>query len=159
MCVPHVDRVEDTAPSGAGEPQLIHRLFESQADRTPDAAAVELDGRSVSYRELDAAANRLAHRLCDAGAGPGKLVAICLDRSTEMVLAVLAVLKSGSAYVPLDPAYPSERLGAMLEDSRPAVVVTDASLSACLPPHAGLTFRLDEQNDRAAVQGSSRPQA
>lgn len=105
-------------------PGCIHELFEQQAARTPDAVAlVDLD-RQLTYRELNARANRLAHRLRDLGVQPDNLVAICLERSLELVVGLLGILKAGGAYVPLDPDYPEERLAFMLKDAGPSVVLT-----------------------------------
>ncbi|HYW07271.1 MAG TPA: amino acid adenylation domain-containing protein, partial [Longimicrobium sp.] len=106
-----------------------HELFESQAERSPDAIALAHEGGEVTYAELNARANRLAHHLVGLGVGPDARVGLCLERGVEMVVAVLAVLKAGGAYVPLDPEYPAERLAFMLADSAPAVLVTQASLS------------------------------
>jgi amino acid adenylation domain-containing protein len=105
----------------------VHELFEAQAERTPGAAAVVFEGTRLSYAELNARANRLAHHLAELGVGPDVRVAICVERSPEMVAGVLAVLKAGGAYVPLDPSYPAERLRYMLEDSGSAVLLTQAA--------------------------------
>ncbi|HEU0299934.1 MAG TPA: amino acid adenylation domain-containing protein, partial [Longimicrobium sp.] len=104
----------------------MHELVQAQAARTPDAVALVFEGRSLSYAELNGRANRLAHHLRKLGVGPDARVAICVERSLEMVVGLLAVLKAGGAYVPLDPAYPAERLRFMLADSAPAVVLTQA---------------------------------
>src|SRR6185436_1878884 len=104
----------------------LHELFEAQAERTPEAVAVvEASGRSVTYAELNARANRLARRLRAMGVGPDRLVGLRSGRSLEMVCGLLAVLKAGGAYVPLDPSYPSERLAMMIEDCRPVVVLSE----------------------------------
>ncbi|HEV7371269.1 AMP-binding protein, partial [Arenibaculum sp.] len=105
--------------------RCIHELFEAQAKLNPDAPAVTFEGRSLSYGVLNARANRLARHLRTLGVGPDRLVAICTERSPEMVVALLAVLKAGGAYLPLDPAYPAERLAFMLADAAPVAVVTD----------------------------------
>jgi amino acid adenylation domain-containing protein len=102
----------------------LHELFEAQAVRTPNAVAIVWDGQRLSYARLNAAANRLAHHLRGCGVGPDVRVGICLERSVEMVVGLLAILKAGGAYVPLDPAYPPERIGAMLRDSTPVAVLT-----------------------------------
>lgn len=104
--------------------QTVSQLFEDQARRTPDAIAVMAGERSLSYRELDLASNRLAHVLIKQGVEPASRVAVILDRSPELIVALLAVLKSGSAYVPLDPVYPQQRLQHVFENSRPAAVLT-----------------------------------
>ncbi|HEX6750909.1 MAG TPA: amino acid adenylation domain-containing protein, partial [Longimicrobium sp.] len=103
-------------PAGA----CIHELFEAQAARTPDAVAVRFEGESLTYGELNARANRLAHHLVRLGVGPDARVGVCVERGPEMIAALLAILKAGGAYVPLDPAYPADRLRYMLEDSAPA---------------------------------------
>jgi amino acid adenylation domain-containing protein len=116
-----------TAPElPAEEPLAV--LFERAVDRRPEATALVLEGAALSYRELDRRANRLAHRLVGLGVGPDTRVALGLERSFELVVALLAVLKAGGAYVPLDPAYPDERLAFMLADSGAAVVLTDSRL-------------------------------
>ncbi|MGV4982340.1 amino acid adenylation domain-containing protein [Streptomyces sp. NRAIS4] len=99
-------------------------LFAAQAARTPDAVAVVHEGESLTYAELNARANRLAHLLIARGAGPEKTVALALPRSADLVVALLGVVKSGAAYLPLDPDYPAERLAYMLDDARPFVTVT-----------------------------------
>ncbi|MDR0781969.1 MAG: amino acid adenylation domain-containing protein, partial [Pseudomonadales bacterium] len=106
--------------------KCIHELFEAQVDRTPGAVALFSDELELSYGELNARANRLAHYLRKRGVRPDDRVAICVERSVAMVVALLAVLKAGGAYVPLDPSYPAERLGYMLADSAPVAVLSDA---------------------------------
>jgi amino acid adenylation domain-containing protein/non-ribosomal peptide synthase protein (TIGR01720 family) len=127
--------------------KLVHELFEEQAGRTPDAVAVEFEEQRLSYAELDRKANRLAHRLMVMGAGPDVLVATCMRRSPEMIIGLLATLKAGSAYVPLDPDYPADRLAFMFEDAHPAVLLTQQELLAKLPSHLGHTICLDRQTD------------
>ncbi|MFL6234239.1 MAG: condensation domain-containing protein, partial [Thermoanaerobaculia bacterium] len=102
----------------------LHEIFAARAVRAPEAVAVTCEGSSLSYGELDRRANRLAWDLIGLGTAPGDLVGLCLERSLDMVVAILGVLKAGGAYVPLDPAYPSERLAFMLEDSRVPVLLT-----------------------------------
>jgi amino acid adenylation domain-containing protein len=106
----------------------VHALFEAQAARQPHAIAVEFDGTQLTYGELNRRANRIAHRLIALGVKPDDRVAICAERSLEMVVGVLGALKAGGAYVPLDPAYPAERLAYFLEDSAPAVLLTQSAL-------------------------------
>jgi amino acid adenylation domain-containing protein/non-ribosomal peptide synthase protein (TIGR01720 family) len=108
-------------------------LFERQVARSPRAAAVVFDGGSIRFAELDARANRLAHVLIGHGVGPEAIVALVLGRSVEIVVAQLAVAKAGGAYLPVDPAYPPERIAFMLADSRPVAVVTTADLAGTLP--------------------------
>ncbi|PHM60991.1 Amino acid adenylation [Xenorhabdus ishibashii] len=107
---------------------LIHQLVEEQAATTPSAIAVVCDDQSLSYEELNRYANRLAHYLIELGVHPDDRVAICVERSLEMVVGLLAILKAGGAYVPLDPAYPTDRLAYMLEDAAPVVLLTQATL-------------------------------
>ena len=106
----------------------IHALFEAQVKGTPDAIAVEFEGIQLTYRELNARANQLAHYLRELGVGPKKFVGICVERSLEMVIALLGILKAGGAYVPLDPTYPKERLAFMLDDAQVSVLLTQESL-------------------------------
>jgi amino acid adenylation domain-containing protein len=115
---------------------VVHHAFERQAARTPDAVAVVDGDRQISYRQLDEAAVRLAARLRARGVAAGDFVALCLDRSFELVVAVLAVLKAGAAYVPLDPADPAERLAFILADAGPRVLVTQPGLAARTPAAA-----------------------
>ncbi|MFD1299856.1 amino acid adenylation domain-containing protein, partial [Lysobacter gummosus] len=119
--------------------QCIHELFEQQAAASPDATAVEQGGQRLSYAELNARANRLAHHLRTLGVGPDDRVAIGMPRSPDMVVAVLAVLKAGGAYVPLDPSYPSERLNYLLSDSAPKVLLTHSEVRANLSAAESLT--------------------
>ncbi|ORA15463.1 non-ribosomal peptide synthase/polyketide synthase, partial [Mycobacterium arosiense] len=107
----------------------IPALFAAQAERTPDALALRCDGRSWTYRELDEAANRLAHRLTGFGVGRGERVALLFGRSGEAIVAILAVLKTGAAYLPIDPGLPAERIGFMLADAAPMVAITTAELA------------------------------
>ncbi|HEU0052546.1 MAG TPA: AMP-binding protein, partial [Longimicrobium sp.] len=106
----------------------IHHLVEARAAEAPDTLAVVCEGESLTYAELNAVANRLAHHLRALGVRPDVRVAICVERSPEMLVGLLGILKAGGAYVPLDPAYPAERLAYMLADSAPAAVLTQAAL-------------------------------
>ncbi|SEG04073.1 non-ribosomal peptide synthase domain TIGR01720/amino acid adenylation domain-containing protein, partial [Thermomonospora echinospora] len=120
--------------SGAAvERATIPALFEAQVSRTPDAVAVTFEGVSVTYGELNAAANRLARLLVERGAGPERFVALALPRSIDLVVGVLAVLKAGAAYVPVDPDYPADRIAYMLQDSGPVLAVTTSEAAAVLP--------------------------
>ncbi|WP_235568666.1 non-ribosomal peptide synthetase, partial [Lysobacter sp. Root983] len=122
---------------------LIHGLFEQQAERRPDAIAVVCDGESISYGELNARANRLAHHLIAQGVGPDDRVAICIERSADLIVGLLGILKAGGAYVPLDPSYPAERLSILLEDSAPKVLITHSDIEAHLPLTDVPVLRLD----------------
>ncbi len=111
----------------------IHEWSAQQAARTPDAVAVVCGSERLSYLELQVRTNRLANRLRSMGVGPDVLAALCLQRSVDMLVAVLAVLTAGGAYVPMDPQYPSERLAFMLADSGAAVLVAEEPLLDVLP--------------------------
>lgn len=108
----------------------IHSLFERQVEKTPDYIAIRYDNEALTYEQLNVRANLLAHHLIELGVGPEQLVGICLPRSIDMMVAILAVNKAGGAYVPLDPSYPSERLSYMLENSQSQVLITDKELSS-----------------------------
>ncbi|MCG1040810.1 MULTISPECIES: non-ribosomal peptide synthetase [Burkholderiaceae] len=110
----------------------IHQLFEAQAVRTPDATALVQGTHLLSYAQLNAQANRLAHRLIELGVRPDAKVAMCVERSPAMMVGLLAILKAGGAYVPLDPAYPGERLAHILQDAAPEIVLADAVGCAAL---------------------------
>ena len=118
--------------------QWVHQLIEAQVLKQPDAAALRFGDVALSYAELNRRANRLAHRLIEAGVGPDALVGLAVERSIEMVVGLLAVLKAGGAYVPLDPEYPRERLAYMLEDSGVKLLLTQAHLLEQLPIPPGL---------------------
>ena len=107
----------------------LHQLFEQQVERKPNATAVIFEGCSLTYSELNRQANQLAHQLLALGVQPDDRVAICAERSLEMVVGLLGVLKAGAGYVPLDPAYPDERLAHMLADSKPVVLLTQRALA------------------------------
>ncbi|MCG1019981.1 amino acid adenylation domain-containing protein, partial [Mycetohabitans sp. B4] len=112
--------------------QCIHQLFEAQVERTPEATALVYEDQTLSYAELNARANRLAHQLIELGVQPDARVAICVQRSPALVVGLLAILKAGGAYVPLDPSYPSERLAHILVDAAPSIVLADAAGRAAL---------------------------
>ncbi|MUN36834.1 amino acid adenylation domain-containing protein [Actinomadura sp. NEAU-AAG5] len=150
----------DTAgavPAGSPAGSLAG-LVERHAAATPDAVAVEDGDSSLTYAELDARADRLAHLLIGRGAGPERFVAVALPRSPELAVALLAVLKAGAAYLPVDPGYPADRIAFMLEDAAPALVVTSGDVP--LPGTAAPVLRLDEQDLAAypatAPEGVSR---
>jgi len=130
-----------------GYPQnlCIHQLFEAQVEQTPDAVAVIFKEEYLTYRELNAKANQLAHHLQALGVKPETLVAICVERSLEMIVGLLGILKAGGAYVPLDAAYPSERLAFMLEDSAVPVLLTQQRLVDRLAQHEAQIVCLDTQ--------------
>jgi amino acid adenylation domain-containing protein len=128
----------------------LHHLFEQQVEQSPDAVSVVYEDEQLSYRELDTRANQLAHYLKKLGVGPEVLVAIYLERSIEMVVALLGTLKAGGAYVPLDPEYPPERLAFILSDIQATVLLTQQSLIRRLPEQAEHIICLD--TDWAAIE-------
>jgi amino acid adenylation domain-containing protein/thioester reductase-like protein len=138
--------------------RLIHQLFEDQVRRLPSAVAMTHGERSVTYAELNAAANRLARFLRKKGVGPDKLVGLCVERSPQMVVGLLGIWKAGGAYVPLDPNYPRERLAYMLEDSKPEILLTLRSLRNRLPEmRAEVVVFEDNQPDIDAYPESDLP--
>ena len=128
----------------------LHQLFEAQARADGNAIAVTDGAQSLTYRELNQRADTLAARLRALRVGPEARVAICLERSIEMVVGILGTLKAGGAYVPLDPAYPQDRLGFMLQDSGAVVLLTDSALRARLPRHTATTLCMDQAEARAS---------
>lgn len=125
------------------EAHLFQKLFEKQAAQTPQTSALEFAGKEMSYDELNRQANQLAHYLRATGVRPDTLVAILLERSAEMVMALIAVLKAGGAYVPLDPSYPRERLAFMFKDVKAKVIVTQSHLIDLLPETGATVICLD----------------
>ncbi len=136
--------------------QCLHMLFERAAETCPDAPAVVCAGRRLTYAALDARANRLARHLRGLGVGPGVLVGIAVERTPEMVVGLLAIAKSGGAYVPMDPAYPAERLGFMLADSGVKVLLTQRSVMRVLP-EPGHEVQLVLLDSERPFQHDSRP--
>ncbi|QFY44569.1 amino acid adenylation domain-containing protein [Candidatus Methylospira mobilis] len=134
----------------------LHRLFETQAEQTPDALALRFEQQTLTYRELDSRANQLARFLQRQGVAPGDIVGLCVERSLEMVVAVLGVLKAGCAYLPLEPDYPQERLRSMLDDAEPALLLTFARLDNSLPGHRPRIF-LDRDWPRIAAESAACP--
>lgn len=138
--------------------QTVHGLFEQQVARTPDAVAVTFEGAPLSYAALNARANQLAHHLRSLGAGPGSLVGVWMERSADMIVAVLGVLKAGAAYVPLDPAFPKDRIDYMMEDAELRIVVTQAALAPGLPAGVqGLSLDSDAPTLAALPSGNPAP--
>ncbi|SBT39365.1 non-ribosomal peptide synthetase/MFS transporter [Micromonospora auratinigra] len=133
----------DTAADFPRE-QTLHGPIEERAAATPDAVALTVEGRSLTYAELNAAANRVAHRLRAAGVRPETLVGVCAERSVELVAALLGVLKAGGAYLPLDPEYPADRLAFMLTDADAPVVLVQRHLRDVLPATAAEVLDLDD---------------
>ncbi|HYT30939.1 MAG TPA: amino acid adenylation domain-containing protein [Actinomycetota bacterium] len=144
-----VDWNATSAPYSSG--RCLHELIEEQVARTPEAVAVELDGDVLSYGELNAAANRLAHALAAMEVGPGTIVGLCVERSFELIVATLAILKAGGTYVPLDPAYPPERLAFMIADTGASLLVTQHQVLPNVPAHIAHIVLIDP-----VVPGSGR---
>ena len=141
----------------------VHRLFEAQAARTPDAPAVVFAGETTTYADLNARANRLARHLRTLGVGPDVLVGLCVERSSRMLVGLLAILKAGGAYVPIDPTYPGDRVEFMVADSRAPVLVTELDLVASLPAGASRVVAIDSAehagHPSANLDGATAPDA
>jgi amino acid adenylation domain-containing protein len=138
--------------------KCIHQLFEAQVERSPDAIAVIFGDEQLTYKELNQRANQLAHHLGNLGVGPEVLVGICVERSLEMIVGLLGILKAGGAYLPLDPAYPPERLVFMLEDASVGVLLTQAPLVESLPKHQARIVCLDTDWEIIERQSEENPQ-
>ena len=138
--------------------ETLHQLFEDQVARTPNAVAVTFEHERLTYAELNIRANRLAHYLQKQGVGAEVPVALCLERSIDIVVAILGVLKAGGVYVPLDPMYPKERLAFMVHDTQAAVLLTQEHLSHRLRDLAGTTLALDADEELLATQSEENPQ-
>jgi amino acid adenylation domain-containing protein len=132
-------------------------LFEEQVERTPDTVALVFEDERLTYRELNIRANQVAHHLQSLGVGPEVLVAICVERSPDMVAGLLGILKAGGAYLPLDPNYPQERLAFMLEDAQVSVLLTTSRQRDVLPDHTARVVCLDTDRAEIALQGDTRP--
>lgn len=141
------------------EESTVHALFELQVTRTPDAVAAECDGRSITYRELNARANRLANLLRSRGVGPEVLVGLLVGRSLEMLVGLLGILKAGGAYVPLDPEYPPDRIAYILDDASATLLVTDGSGGRAHGPDAANTIWLDPADSLLARESDEAPRA
>lgn len=145
-------------PLNAVDAQTVPQAIEAQVRRTPEAVALRCGSESLSYAALDALANQLAHHLRQLGAGPDVLIGIALERSIEMVVALLAILKAGSAYVPLDTTYPASRLAVMIEDSKAGVILASARTCASVEGAASRVVLLDGEA-RAIAAHSAEPLA
>ena len=137
--------------------RTLHETFSARAARSPGAVALTYQGESLTYAELEARSNQLAHLLRGMGVGPEVRVGLCLERGVEMVVSILAVLKAGGAYVPLDPEYPSERLAFLLEDSAVPVLLTHERLLERLPGHAAEVVCVDRDHDRISAHATDLP--
>jgi len=140
-------------PAGIG----LHHLLEQAAQRTPGATAVVCGRKRTTYRELNSRANQIARYLIKLGAGPGALVGVFLERNSDLLPAILGVLKSGAAYVPLDPSYPRERLAAILEDAKAPIVLTQQSLAGTLSGTVSKVICVDSEWNRIAQESSENP--
>ncbi len=147
-------------PYGDADGRLtpLHELFAAQAQRTPSAPAVILDRQQINYRELDLQANRLANRLLELGVTTDSPVGVCLERSFDLIVSILAIHKAGGAYLPLDPEYPRERLSFMLEDAHAPVVLTQQRWRERLPQaDSTRLFCLDVENNALQMQPEEDP--
>jgi amino acid adenylation domain-containing protein len=136
--------------------RCIHELFEAQVERTPDATAVIFEDRHLTYRELNRRADQLANRLQQLGVGPEARVGLCVERSPEMIVGLLGILKAGAAYVPLDPEYPKDRLAFMLEDCQAQVLLTQRKLVGRLPATRALEL-LDQDWTLVSHESERKP--
>ncbi|PIE14237.1 MAG: peptide synthetase [Rhodobacterales bacterium] len=127
----------------AYDPACVHQQFQAQVQRSPDKIAVVFEGQSLTYAQLNARANQVAHVLVEMGVKPDMLVGLYMDRSLELLIGALAIQKAGGAYVPLDPGYPKDRIAHYISDSRAPVIVTRASLADQLPAHQAEVLKID----------------
>jgi amino acid adenylation domain-containing protein len=137
--------------------KCIHQFFEAQAERAPNAVAVAFEDQQLTYRELNSRANQIAHHLRALGVGPEVVVGICMERSLDMVVGLLAILKAGGAYVPIDPDYPSQRIAFMLEDSKAVVLLTQERLVKRMPEHGAWVVCVDQKGKAIARQSRKNP--
>ncbi|HLX19070.1 MAG TPA: amino acid adenylation domain-containing protein [Gaiellaceae bacterium] len=151
--------LEAWSRAGAEYPvACLHDLFERRAREDPDAPAVTYEGRTISYGELNARANRLAHRLRTLGVGPESMVGLCLRRSLDLAVAILATLKAGGAYVPLDPDYPGDRIAFVLSDTGAPVLLTQSDLLDRLPAHDAVVLCVDRDARTLEQESSENPE-
>jgi amino acid adenylation domain-containing protein len=147
-------RTASAGPQREIPPATVHGLIEAQCDRTPSRVAIEYEGQQVTYRELNDAATRLARRLVEAGVESQTLVGLCVERSANMVIALLAILKAGGAYIPIEPTLPRQRIAVMMEDAKPLVVLTEKALAAHLPHTDARVVCIDDSADNSLVSGA-----
>jgi amino acid adenylation domain-containing protein/non-ribosomal peptide synthase protein (TIGR01720 family) len=138
---------------------LLHRLIDNQAERTPEAIAVDSQGQRVTYAQLERRTNQLADYLRRQGIGAESLVAVCMERSLEMIIALLGILKAGGAYLPLDPKYPKERLDWMMADANPAMLITQRALASKLAAFTSARLCFEEINEPLSGCSEARPAA
>ena len=137
--------------------ETIPALFEAQARRSPAAPAIVSETEAISYAELNERANQLAWSLAQRGIGPGSLVSVLHERSIDAVMAMLAIMKAGAAYAPLDPGYPPDRISTIIEDSQPALILAEDHLLERLPGVDAPVVRLDREAERLAEQPREDP--
>lgn len=135
----------------------LHLLFEQQVTRSPEAIAISFNGARLCYRELNIQANKLAHHLRSLGVGPDSLVGVCMERSLDMSIALLAILKAGGAYVPFDPSFPAERLAFMLSDTQAQLMLSQSHLSEQVPEGKAQVIFVDKDIDDWSEQANSNP--
>ena len=138
-------------------PDCCIELIERQVAATPDAPALTFENKTLTYEELNERANQLAHHLIKLGVGANELVGVCAERSIEMVIALVGTIKAGGAYMPLDPEYPVDRLGLMLQDAKPKAVLTQNSLRKILPPNDIPTISLDTEWSKISSEPTTNP--
>ena len=135
--------------------KCVHELFERQVERSPEAIALISGEKQFTYRDLNARANQLARFLKRFGVGPDSLVGLCVERSLEMIVGILGILKARAAYVPMDPTSPSDRISHILQDANIFVSLTQSHLLGALPRHAGPRLSLDSDWDVIAKEGKN----
>ncbi|OSC33372.1 hypothetical protein B8W66_23680, partial [Mycobacterium decipiens] len=142
----HLDRIGNRAVLRASQPASasIPQLFAAQVTRTPEAIAVTFNGEQISYRDLDSAANQLAQLLAGHGVGPGDVVALLVQRSIQAITAILAVLKTGAAYLPIDPTHSAARIAFIVHDAAPVAAVTTTDLAERLADHQLPVLAVDD---------------
>ncbi len=139
--------------------ECIHTLFERQIEKTPDAVAIVFGEQQISYQELNQHANHLAHYLQLAGVGPDMLVGICMNRSVNMIVALLGILKAGGGYVPIDPSYPEERMAFILNDTQTPILLTEQGLLSAFPDHNAREMCLDTDWGHISTASSENPRS
>src|SRR6185503_1595029 len=139
--------------------KCVHQFFEDQVERTPGAVALVFEGRQLSYRELNDRINQLAHYLRKRGVGPETLVAICMERSLEMLIGVLGVVKAGGAYVPIDPEFPVDRIKFILQDTQSTLILTQKKFSSILAQFTDRQFcLLDDAGNDLSLESKENPE-